>query len=120
MSPLRGLADQSPVHLGLAREAAESLVRRVNDKEPFKDLKLKDQRIVVWDKTREVAETEKRNNFLRPQIFRAYPPGYSQDRQVAIVRLTFPWSIHGGDGTYVLVKKEGKWTVLIREIAYYP
>jgi hypothetical protein len=40
----------SPVQLGLAREAAEDLVRRLKEKDALKGFRPKDKRIVIWDK----------------------------------------------------------------------
>jgi hypothetical protein len=101
--------------LRLAREAAGDLVRRQEKKDNFKDLKLKDERIVVCDKKRADAE----NKSVCHQLFSAYPPGYSTDGQLAVVRMAFPWSIHQGDLTYILAKKAGKWTILSRDINIY-
>jgi hypothetical protein len=120
--PQTQLKTLSPAQLDLARKANEDLVRRVKAKEFFKDLKLKDERIVVWDKVRADADATIRKvgrRFGGPQVFHAYAPGYSQDRQLAIVRLTFPWSMHSGNGTYVLTRKEGEWVVLSRDFLIY-
>jgi hypothetical protein len=122
--PHTQLKSLSPAQLDLARKANEDLVRRAKEKETFKDLKLRDERIVVWDKAHAEADEATRKvkrRFDRPQVFRASAPGYSQDRQLAIVRLTFPWSgaMHHGDGTYVLTRKEGEWVVLSRDFRIY-
>lgn len=100
----------------LASEAAEDAVSHLQDKEPFKDFKPKNEQIVLWDKDR-VNEAEKADLFGRPQVFRANPPGYSKDGRLAIVRLTFPWSggRHSGYVIYVLEQKDGKWVVLVRD-----
>ena len=37
---------------------------------------------------------------------------------VAIVRVSFNWSIHGGEGTYVLLRRDGEWVVLVRDCRY--
>jgi hypothetical protein len=108
----------APAQLGLATEAAGDLMRRLDGKEILKGLTLKDERIVVWDKKQAVAKRGRLRGRARPQVFRAFAPGYSRDRQIAVVRLTFPWSIHSGYATYVLARKESEWAVLIREFVY--
>lgn len=114
-------AKLSRIQRGLAREAAGDLVRRLEEKDAFKGFRPKETRIVIWDKRGADEKRDPRSLLIRPQVFRAYAPGYSRDRQLAIVRLTFPWSgpMHSGDGTYVLARKEGEWVVLIRVFAYY-
>ena len=100
----------------LVREAAEDLVRRREVKHSFRDLRPKDPRIVIGDEGR----ADMKRGRVGPQVFRAYAPGYSRDRRLAVVRLTYPWSIHEGEGTYVLAKKGGEWIVLSRYFHIYP
>ena len=69
------------VQLGLATEAAGDLIRRLDGKEILKGLGLKDERIVVWDKKQAVAKRDRIRGRARPQVFRAFAPGYSRDRQ---------------------------------------
>jgi hypothetical protein len=45
-------------------------------------------------------------------------PGYSADGSVAIVLVTMPWSIHSATGTYVLLRDDTGWRVVLREFAY--
>jgi hypothetical protein len=49
----------------------------------------------------------------------AWLPGYSKDRQTAVLRAWFGPTAHGATVTYLLVKKKGKWTVGWRKVAYY-
>jgi len=109
----------TPAQLGRAREAAVDLVHRVGEKDALKGVKLKDPRIIIWDKAREAAEPKRRGAYDHPQVFEVHAPGYSQGQEIAIVRVRFPWSIHGGFGTYVLLKKEGEWIVLVRDFIYF-
>jgi hypothetical protein len=102
-----------------AREAAKNLVSRQDDRDDLARFAPKDQRIVVWGPTRAQAEREVRTDRLPPQIFLATTPGFSGDRQLAIARVYFDWSIHSGLGTYVLVKRNGEWAVLIRKFVYF-
>jgi hypothetical protein len=104
----------SPGQLQLVRDAAADLVSRVSAIEPFKEFKPKDERIVI--PTEDLVNGKPRRD--QPQVFHAYAPGYSRDRQVAIICLTFPWSKHSGGGTYVLERREGKWVVLLRDFWY--
>lgn len=48
----------------------------------------------------------------------AYLPGYSSDRTIAIVYFGIGLSPHGGDGTYVLKRRNGKWYIKGRELSY--
>jgi hypothetical protein len=49
----------------------------------------------------------------------AFPPGFSSDGRMAIVILRFPWSIHGGDATYIVAFDKGRWRVVLRHIVRY-
>lgn len=111
---LKDRSKLSPAQLGLALEAAAELVRRQNLKSPFKDFKPTDKRIVIWDKARGTQDPSA-PGLLQAQVFRAFAPGYSQNRQLAIVYLTYPSDIHFCFGSYGLAKKEGKWVVLFRD-----
>jgi hypothetical protein len=49
----------------------------------------------------------------------AWLPGYSKDRQTAVLRAWFGPTAHGATVTYLLAKKKGKWTVVWRKVAHY-
>jgi hypothetical protein len=102
----------------LVREAVKNLVRRQDDRDDVARFRPKDKRIVVWDPRRAQEELEARADRFRPQIFCATTPGFSRDGQFAIVRVSFNWSIHRGEGTYVLLRRDGEWVVLIRNFGY--
>ncbi len=103
----------SPAQLELAREAAKNVVQRQDDRDDLARYRPIDKRIVVWDAQR--AETkQRRRDVFGPQIFTAHTPGFSTDKQIAMVRVDFPWSIHSGYSTYVLTRKDGEWVVLVR------
>lgn len=54
------------------------------------------------------------------RLLSAYPPGYSDEQQVAIVRLHIPWSMwHSVVGTYVVISDGESWKVLLRQFVYY-
>jgi hypothetical protein len=102
----------------LVREAVKNLVRRQDDRDNLARFRPTDKRIVVWDPRRAQEERAARARRDRPQIFCATTPGFSQDGQVAIVRVSFNWSIHRGEGTYVLLRRDGEWVVLVRDFGY--
>jgi hypothetical protein len=104
----------SSAQLKLAEEAAGDVVRRQAESESFESFRPKDRRIVI-SHPKQVFQGLSSG----PQVFEAYKPGYSWDRQLAIVRSEFPWSIHSGHVTYVLAKKDGGWVVLVRSFVYY-
>jgi hypothetical protein len=49
----------------------------------------------------------------------AFPPGYSKDGRLALVLISFPWSIHTASGTYVLAFGKGRWQVRLRDFAHF-
>jgi hypothetical protein len=95
-----------------AKEALADLGHR--DRDVFRTFAPKDSRVIVVEK--EDVEKEKKALVRRIQIFKAYTPGYSRNGEVAVVRLEFPWGIHSGYGFYVMAKRNGNWTVLIRDV----
>jgi hypothetical protein len=104
--------------LALAREAAEDLVRRLPKNDAYKRFASTDRRIRAVDKRQTEAAT--RVHYPdRPQLVRAYAPGYSRDQRLAVVRLDFDTARHGGVGTYILAKENGRWVVLLRDFRYF-
>ena len=110
----------STEQLNNAREAAEHITQRVEKKDFFKEFIPKDKRIKIYSKEQDEADKE-RNLLGGTQVFRAYPPGYSRNQEVAVVHLSFTWAgnFHGADATYVLCKKNNGWAVLWRHVALY-
>jgi hypothetical protein len=108
----------SAAQIELARQAARQLVRRQDDRDEFERFRPQDRRIVS-EKKRDEAEREPGFPDLGPQTFRAFTPGYSRDRQFAMIRLHFPWGSHTGRATYVLARKDGEWVILIRSFVYF-
>ncbi len=102
-----------PEELKAAREAAEHLVRRIKVKDVFRIFKPANDRIAFEDEAQP-------NGLRRDARIRVWPPGYSHDTKVAIVRVVVPWSIHHGEGTYVLAERNDKWTIILRQFVYYP
>lgn len=101
-------------------EAADHLIVRVKRKESFTDFQPKDSRIKLYSKKTEERAFRK-GTFNLPQIFRAYPPGYSRDNELAIVHLHFTWSgnMHGAAGLYVLTKRNDGWAVLFSDLMFF-
>lgn len=95
------------------KEGADDLARRAKARESLAAFHPKDARIV-----RSTREPDR--NALRPQVFRAYPPGYTANGQLAVVHLVFPWSIHSGDTTYVLTKRADGWSIVLKQFVLYP
>ena len=57
--------------------------------------------------------------FLVPRPIRIWPPGYSVDGRIAMVRMSIPWSMHHADGTFLLTSRQGTWHVLVRQFVFY-
>lgn len=95
----------------LLLEAASNLVLRVNSADAFTGYEPVDKRIRIF------SDPTTPDVFNRP--IRAWSPGYSQDKSIAVVRLSIPWSIHHVDGTYVLARSDTGWTILVRQFVYY-
>lgn len=57
--------------------------------------------------------------FPAARPIRVWPPGYSADGRLAVVRMSIPWSIHHAEATYVLANREGNWLVQVRQFVYY-
>ena len=95
----------------LVQEAASNLVMRANSTNSFASFKPVDSRIRLF------TDETTPDVFGRP--IRAWPPGYSDDNSIAVVRLSIPWSIHHADGTYILARSDTGWTILLRQFVYY-
>jgi hypothetical protein len=127
----------SNAELARATEATEHMAGRVSTKDFFKQFRPKDVRIKMYTKEREQADEKRIADFFASkaptqrdsnpppawgrQVFRAFSPGYSRDRHVAVVLFRFGWSgnFHGAEAKYVLVKRDGKWTVLAKHLSYF-
>ena len=103
----------SAAQLEAVRKGADDLLRRTKARDSLASFRPKDARIVR-------STGEPGDAALRPQVFRPYPPGYSADRQLAVVHLVFPWSIHSGDATYVLTRRADRWSIVLKQYVLYP
>jgi hypothetical protein len=104
--------------LELVRQAAIDLVRRLPKKNACERFAFKDSRVQVIGE-RETSATVGTEFPDRPELVRAYAPGYSPDKRVALLRVTFTAGHHGGVGTYVLARKSSGWMILLREFQYF-
>lgn len=52
-------------------------------------------------------------------VIETYLPGYSKDGNQAAIRFMFEPTPHGASATFLLTKKQEKWEVQWRSIAYY-
>jgi hypothetical protein len=105
----------------LVHEAADELARRWTAKEGIKPFVPKDKQMKPYSKKEEKEHGPKNLRDLGPQVFHAWPPGYSHDRQLAIVFVDFGWSEnrHAAFGRYILIKKQERWTVLRASIYFF-
>jgi hypothetical protein len=105
----------------LVREAAEHMARRATTKDDIKPFVPKDKRIKMYSK--KVAKCYPKNvgEQWGPQLFCARPPGYSNNRQLAVVVIGLGWSnnLHGALARYILIKKQGGWIVLRASIYFF-
>jgi hypothetical protein len=114
-------AKLSPAQRRAAHDAAAEVARRVTAGDPFKPFKPKDERVTTCDRNIEEKDQGVHRSLRRRQVFHAFPPGYSRDGQIALVRMRFPWSggHHSGEVTYVLARQDEGWTVLVRDLIFY-
>ena len=103
----------SAVQLQRTLEAAKDAARAQYERDFVESFRPKDERIVVLDERRLDAEREVRERG-EEEIVRAHAPGFSPDKQVAVVRVHLDLGIHTGSVTYVLARQDGKWAVLAR------
>jgi hypothetical protein len=104
----------SKEQLDAGTEAAEDIARRNYAADGFKPFQPRDPRIKLDDGA---PEPGRNLRFDRP--VHAYPPGYSADRNYAIVFLSIPWSMQHADGTYLLARDGAGWRVILRQFVYY-
>ncbi|HET6324796.1 MAG TPA: hypothetical protein VFG04_08855 [Planctomycetaceae bacterium] len=107
-----------------AKVAADDLARRARNKDGFKTFVPKNKRITMFTKEAEAKQREidartKGFGGLGPQVFRAFAPGYSADRRVAVVFLSFGWSIHSAQAIYILVRRDDHWSVVVRNLVFF-
>jgi hypothetical protein len=103
-----------------AKEAGASIIDRVENKQYFAAFHPKDPHISLWeDDPASTRPAERFRRFDKPRPVCAAPPGYGNQRRLAVVVFSFAWSMHGGDATYVLRFDGKKWNVISRHFAYY-
>lgn len=112
----------TPVEVAASREAAKSLVQRLGTLPPDATFTISDTRLRLRDPRRKDSNDASAalHTLRSDRSTQAWLPGYSKDGQLAIVMFSIPWSIHHADGTYVLVRQDGRWKVRVRQFVYYP
>jgi hypothetical protein len=98
-------------------QAAANLVSRTTSRAGFFGFRSRDSRVKVVEPN---ATPKPRYQFLETRPIRVWPPGFSGDQRLAIVRMSIPWSIHHANATYVLAKRQGNWVLQVRQFVYYP
>ena len=73
----------TPVQLDSASQAASDLVKRIESKDLTENFQSSDKRI---------STDAAKDGFDRP--IRSWPPGFSADNRISIVRMVIPWSMH--------------------------
>jgi hypothetical protein len=104
------------VQIQRAVEAAKNAAWTQHERDFVESFRPKDGRIEVLDERRPDAGQGDRAAGTG-EIIRAHTPGFSKDKQVAIVRVELGFGVRG---TYVLGRQDGKWAVLAREITGHP
>jgi len=102
---------------GALAEAADNLVARTTRHAGFVGFRSKNPRVKMLTPG---ATPAPKYSFLAVRPIRIWPPGYSAERRLAVVRMSIPWSIHHADGTYVFANRQGSWLLLVRQFVYYP
>lgn len=102
-------------------EMRRSLFSRRSDFLTWKAFSWQSSHILVWDKEK---FKETYGQFRKePETIKAWVqpflPGYSKQRDQAVLRFWFGPTPHGASGTYFLVKRAGKWRVQWRDFAFY-
>ena len=108
-------SELSAVEVQRTLEAAKNAAWTQHERDFVDSFRPKDQRIVVLDERRPDVQHEAGE--LQPEeIVRAHTPGFSQDKQVAVVRAHLDLGIHVGHVTYVLARQDRNWVVLARVV----
>ena len=94
--------------------------RNPGGKIPLTGFNPSDPRIVVRDLSGMTKPRVSSDKYPRAlgYVF-AWLPGYAKDRQTAVFRASFGPTAHGATLTYLLAKKDGRWTVMWRKTARY-
>lgn len=62
---------------------------------------------------------EQRRPDVKAWVLIPYLPGYSEDRNTAVVKFTFGPTTHGAFGVCLLAKRDGRWVVKWKDLAYF-
>ena len=105
---------------GEVQEAASNLRERIGTIKAFEQFESLDKRVRVGKDAGQDPEKKKSILDRSRRPIRAWTPGYTKNRQFAMIRLVIPWSMHHAEGTYLLEQQDGKWSVCLRQFVYYP
>jgi hypothetical protein len=108
-------SELSAGQLQRAVEAAKDAAWAQHERDHLESFRPKDERITVLNERRPEAADGVRAA-RRREIIRAHTPGFSKDKQIAIVRVDLGAFIHRDYVTYVIGKDDGKWVVLARRL----
>ncbi len=75
-------------------------------------IELTDSRILIDD-----SSTDRSRVYDRP--LRICLPGYSNTKNVCVVFVIVPWSMHHAEGTYILQKVNGRWILRLRQFVLF-
>jgi len=92
--------------------AAADLV--ANSTPGFVGFECTDRRIMPF-RAGDAGDTSGRTSSDRP--IHAWPPGFSAEGTLAVVRLSIPRGRHSVTATYVLSRRSQRWAILVREYA---
>ena len=115
----KACAALTPEQADGVREAARHLLARKRVNDVFRPFKPTDKRVQTLGPVSRSSNNRDSLESMFDRPIAAYSPGYSKDRRIAVVHLSIPWSIHYANGTYVLVQKQGVWSILLRQFVYY-
>jgi hypothetical protein len=93
-------------------QAANDLILRISRREDFIPFHSDSSRLEIR------RPTQARSDDMFDRSTTMWPPGYSADRQIAIVRMSIPWSVHECIGTFLLERRQDDWLVIARAFRY--
>ncbi|MFT3789225.1 MAG: hypothetical protein QM770_24110 [Tepidisphaeraceae bacterium] len=101
-----------------ASEAADDVIARLERADRLPAFRSTSGRIKVYEEAGAATQPTATQPFAERGSSVA-PPGYSKDRRYAVVHLAFPWSMHSGEVTYILERKDDGWVVVLSDFIYY-
>ncbi|MDB5387613.1 MAG: hypothetical protein JWM11_3259 [Planctomycetaceae bacterium] len=106
-------AKLSKLQITAALEGMGSLVCRCKANTDFDSL------TALNSKVRMRKGEEVDSNDVAFHLVTAHRPGYSESKNIAVVNVSYFWSLHPAEAIYVLEKNEEKWTIIFCQHIYY-